>query len=246
MVSTLRTPGPADQQLIEEVRIHEVLYACPTKSNKDNQLRDTAWQEIADAVGKTGLLDDCFSTTAFQSSAAESTLSFFLFFFVCVSSFPSTCVQWRRPRRDGGTCETNTSRSWAGMTKTVRGEGEKKNNEGSACFNSICFCFVCVTQGRLPWTIRRIRFSVSCPSSTLTSSGKVRTIPTGKKTSPRKTRERRAKTKERRKKNNLWISSLWRLLSQCQALLSRLSTHHRLSFPSPLHTARHTLSCATS
>lgn len=54
MVSTLRTPGAADQLLIEEVRIHEVLYACPTKSNKDNQLRDVAWQEIADAVGKTG------------------------------------------------------------------------------------------------------------------------------------------------------------------------------------------------
>ena len=54
MVSTLRTPCAADQLLIEEVRQHEVLYACPTKSNKDNQLRDTAWQEIADAVGKSG------------------------------------------------------------------------------------------------------------------------------------------------------------------------------------------------
>ncbi|XP_032780350.1 uncharacterized protein LOC116918715 isoform X1 [Daphnia magna] len=53
MVSTLRTPCAADQLLIEEVRQHEVLYACPTKSNKDNQLRDTAWQEIADAVGKS-------------------------------------------------------------------------------------------------------------------------------------------------------------------------------------------------
>jgi hypothetical protein len=56
MVSTLRTPCAADQLLIEEVRQHEVLYACPTKSNKDNQLRDTAWQEIADAVGKSGQL----------------------------------------------------------------------------------------------------------------------------------------------------------------------------------------------
>ena len=54
MVSTLRTPCAADQLLIEEVRAHEVLYACPTKSNKDNQLRDVAWQEIADTVGKTG------------------------------------------------------------------------------------------------------------------------------------------------------------------------------------------------
>lgn len=55
-MSTLRTPCAADQLLIEEVRQHEVLYACPTKSNKDNQLRDTAWQEIADAVGKSGQL----------------------------------------------------------------------------------------------------------------------------------------------------------------------------------------------
>lgn len=54
MVSTLRTPCAADQLLIEEVRAHEVLYACPTKSNKDNQLRDVAWQEIADTIGKTG------------------------------------------------------------------------------------------------------------------------------------------------------------------------------------------------
>lgn len=54
MVSTLRTPCAADQLLIEEVRQHEVLYACPTKSNKDNQLRDAAWTEIADNLGKSG------------------------------------------------------------------------------------------------------------------------------------------------------------------------------------------------
>ena len=56
MVSTLRTPCQADQLLIEEVRQHEVLYACPTKSNKDNQLRDAAWTEIADNLGKSGTL----------------------------------------------------------------------------------------------------------------------------------------------------------------------------------------------
>lgn len=78
MVSTLRTPGAADQLLIEEVRMHEVLYACPTKSNKDNQLRDTAWQEIADAVGKTGknyvqyVAVSCLSRSLFSLTHAHS------------------------------------------------------------------------------------------------------------------------------------------------------------------------------
>lgn len=67
MVSTLRTPCAADQLLIEEVRQHEVLYACPTKSNKDNQLRDTAWQEIADAVGKSGKFLSLWDPTIFIS-----------------------------------------------------------------------------------------------------------------------------------------------------------------------------------
>ena len=45
----------ADRLLIEEVRNHEILYAVSTKSNKDNQLRDTAWNEIADTLGKSGI-----------------------------------------------------------------------------------------------------------------------------------------------------------------------------------------------
>lgn len=86
MVSTLRTPGAADQLLIEEVRIHEVLYACPTKSNKDNQLRDVAWQEIADAVGKTGngtalLRARC---TLYMRGLRDKTNFFFSLFFMFV------------------------------------------------------------------------------------------------------------------------------------------------------------------
>jgi len=92
MVSTLRTPGAADQLLIEEVRIHEVLYACPTKSNKDNQLRDVAWQEIADAVGKTGNGTALFRARCtlhirlYMRGSEIKRIFFFLSFHVCFGS----------------------------------------------------------------------------------------------------------------------------------------------------------------
>lgn len=94
MVSTLRTPCAADQLLIEEVRQHEVLYACPTKSNKDNQLRDSAWQEIADAVGKSGKSQQIdFDSFIFLNDGI--TFSFIL------SRLSLSAVQSKKPRSDG-------------------------------------------------------------------------------------------------------------------------------------------------
>lgn len=46
-------PCVADQLLIEEVRLHECLYAITTKSNRDNQQRDQAWNDIAKTLGKS-------------------------------------------------------------------------------------------------------------------------------------------------------------------------------------------------
>merc|ERR1712071_115297 len=46
-MSSSSVPCQADQLLIEQVRSHKVLYAVATKSNRDNQLRDRAWMEIA-------------------------------------------------------------------------------------------------------------------------------------------------------------------------------------------------------
>jgi len=43
MASVAKMPCVADQLLIEEVRLHECLYAITTKSNRDNQQRDQAW-----------------------------------------------------------------------------------------------------------------------------------------------------------------------------------------------------------
>ena len=52
--SVAKMPSVADQLLIEEVRLHECLYAVTTKSNKDNQSRDEAWRSISKTLGKSG------------------------------------------------------------------------------------------------------------------------------------------------------------------------------------------------
>ena len=53
-MSSSSVPCLADRLLIEQVRLHEVLYAVTTKSNRDNQLRDRAWIEIASTLDRSG------------------------------------------------------------------------------------------------------------------------------------------------------------------------------------------------
>ena len=53
-MSSSSVPCLADRMLIEQVRLHEVLYAVTTKSNRDNQLRDRAWIEIASTLDRSG------------------------------------------------------------------------------------------------------------------------------------------------------------------------------------------------
>ena len=55
-MSSSSVPCQADQLLIEQVRSHKVLYAVATKSNRDNQLRDRAWMEIARTLERSGNL----------------------------------------------------------------------------------------------------------------------------------------------------------------------------------------------
>jgi len=52
-MSSSSVPCLADRLLIEQVRLHEVLYAVTTKSNRDNQLRDRAWIEIASTLDRS-------------------------------------------------------------------------------------------------------------------------------------------------------------------------------------------------
>lgn len=58
-MSSSSVPCLADRLLIEQVRLHEVLYAVTTKSNRDNQLRDRAWIEIASTLDRSGKTHIC-------------------------------------------------------------------------------------------------------------------------------------------------------------------------------------------
>ena len=98
MVSTLRIPCHADQLLIEEVRQHEVLYACPTKSNKDNQLRDAAWTEIADNLGKSGTFVNTYFTIDHFKQFDCCCYFYYLFLFVERILFITTSVDEAKER----------------------------------------------------------------------------------------------------------------------------------------------------